>query len=59
MKHDFRAAFHFYATGITPAMAFKAAVGLSHLPETLAAWVISAAVSSSCWFSVFSAGAVS
>jgi hypothetical protein len=23
MKHDFRAAFHFYATGITPAMAFK------------------------------------
>lgn len=24
MKHDFRAAFHFYATGITPAMAFKA-----------------------------------
>ncbi|MFN3132388.1 DUF1254 domain-containing protein [Roseibium sp.] len=23
MKHDFRSAFHFYATGITPAMAFK------------------------------------
>lgn len=23
-RHDFRAAFHFYATGITPAMAFKA-----------------------------------
>ena len=23
MQHDFRAAFHFYATGITPAMAFK------------------------------------
>ncbi|QJF50613.1 DUF1254 domain-containing protein [Roseobacter ponti] len=23
-RHDFRAAFHFYATGVTPAMAFKA-----------------------------------